>query len=206
MKIVIVAVAVLMLAGSASAQIADLIISEYIEGSAYNKALEIYNGTDSRVNLASYTLAVYTNGSTIPSVIALGNGNINERDVFVIANPSAAAAILSETDLTSSLLNFNGNDALVLLMDGQVIDSLGQVGADPGTGWSCDGGSTYNTTLRRQDSVCAGNTITTDEFNPCLEYDFFANDTLDGLGYHADDCQSVLNDRPSWDSLKASFK
>jgi len=33
-----------------------LIISEYIEGSSYNKAIEIYNGTGSSVDLSAYSL------------------------------------------------------------------------------------------------------------------------------------------------------
>ena len=34
----------------------DLFFSEYIEGSSYNKALEIYNPTDSPVDLSQYQL------------------------------------------------------------------------------------------------------------------------------------------------------
>jgi uncharacterized protein len=206
MKFVLISLALLLVAGPVFAQIPDLIISEYIEGSAYNKALEIYNGTGTQTNLASYTLEVYSNGSTVPAVISLGSANLAALSVFVIANPSAAQAILDEADLTSSALSFNGNDALVLLMDGQVIDSLGQVGVDPGTGWTCPSGSTYNNTLRRQDGVCAGDEDPSDAFDPCVEFDFFANDSFYGLGFHTDDCQSVLNSRPTWDSLKASFK
>src|SRR5699024_6103627 len=46
----------------------DLFISEYIEGSSYNKAIEIYNGTGSSVNyLSDYQLALYSNGSDNPT-------------------------------------------------------------------------------------------------------------------------------------------
>ena len=38
----------------------DLIISEYIEGSSYNKAIELYNGTGSDVDLSQYTLDHYS--------------------------------------------------------------------------------------------------------------------------------------------------
>ena len=42
----------------AGAATTDLFISEYIEGSSFNKAIEIYNGTGSAVDLAAglYTL------------------------------------------------------------------------------------------------------------------------------------------------------
>ena len=39
----------------------DLMISEYIEGSSNNKAVELYNGTDQAIDLAAYELAVYFN-------------------------------------------------------------------------------------------------------------------------------------------------
>ena len=40
----------------------DLFFSEYIEGSSYNKALEIYNPTDSPVDLSNYQLWQIANG------------------------------------------------------------------------------------------------------------------------------------------------
>ena len=50
---------------AAHAQASDLFISEYIEGSSNNKAIELYNGTDSAVNLGTgnYVLQYYFNGS-----------------------------------------------------------------------------------------------------------------------------------------------
>ena len=41
----------------------DLIISEYIEGSSYNKAIELYNGTGSDVDLSQYSLERHSNGA-----------------------------------------------------------------------------------------------------------------------------------------------
>ena len=37
----------------ATAQTADLLISEYVEGSSLNKALELYNGTTATIDLAA---------------------------------------------------------------------------------------------------------------------------------------------------------
>ena len=47
-----------------SAASADLLISQYIEGSSNNKAIELYNTSDSAVDLGEYTLSFYFNGST----------------------------------------------------------------------------------------------------------------------------------------------
>ena len=42
----------------------DLIISEYIEGTSYNKAIELYNGTGAAVDLTQYTLEHYNNSGS----------------------------------------------------------------------------------------------------------------------------------------------
>src|SRR5664279_3054436 len=39
------------------------IISEYLEGSSYNKAIELYNGTGLAIDLAQYKVCLYANGS-----------------------------------------------------------------------------------------------------------------------------------------------
>src|SRR5436190_14740875 len=54
--------------------ISDLFISEYVEGTSNDKAIEIYNGTGSNITFSSgpYTLEVYANGSaTATSTITL---------------------------------------------------------------------------------------------------------------------------------------
>ena len=41
----------------------DLLISEYIEGSGFNKVIELYNGTGSDLDLSQYSLGIHTNGA-----------------------------------------------------------------------------------------------------------------------------------------------
>ena len=76
-------------------------MSEYIEGSGFNKAIEIYNGTDSAVDLAAglYTLELYSNGAATPSKTAALTGTVAAGDVLVLAHPSADAAILAQADV-----------------------------------------------------------------------------------------------------------
>ena len=45
-------------------QVSDLIISEYAEGSGYNKYIEIYNGTGSSVDLSDYQVWRIQNGGS----------------------------------------------------------------------------------------------------------------------------------------------
>lgn len=47
----------------AQAQCTDLIISEYLEGSGNNKALEIYNASSSPISLANYRILRHDNGN-----------------------------------------------------------------------------------------------------------------------------------------------
>uniref|UniRef100_UPI0025C2A78A lamin tail domain-containing protein n=1 Tax=Marivita sp. TaxID=2003365 RepID=UPI0025C2A78A len=111
-----------------------LFISEYVEGSSFNKAIEIYNGTGSNIDLAAgnYTLELYSNGSPTPSHSFNLAGTIADGDVFVLANSGADAAILALADETGAngVINFNGDDAIVLRKDGAVIDAFGQIGVD----------------------------------------------------------------------------
>jgi predicted extracellular nuclease len=195
------------MAGAALAQTADLMISEYVEGAGNNKAVEIYNGTEDSVNLGSYALQRYSNGATIPYSIALPSVNLAPGTAHVMVYSLADAALLAYADQTDVNLNFNGNDALVLVFGGStVVDSFGRVGEDPGTAWTCTGGSTVNHTMRRLSSICAGDTSPADAFNACVGWVFFASDTYSGLGNHVTDCGTVVNEATTWGGVKAIFR
>jgi len=196
-----------LIAGAANAQTDDLLITEYLEGSGNNKALEIFNGTEDLIALGSYSIERYTNGEPTGVSIPLDSVDLDAGESWVLANPQSEAALLALADQTSGNINFNGDDALVLVFAGtQVVDSFGRVGEDPGNFWSCDEGNTQNHTLRRISSICSGDTIVDNEFNPCDEWSFFASDVFTGLGTHIADCGAVGSTLPSWGSLKASFR
>tara|TARA_B110000046_G_scaffold184885_1_gene224702 strand:- start:2923 stop:5658 length:2736 start_codon:yes stop_codon:yes gene_type:complete len=166
---------------------ADLIISEYIEGSGYNKAIELYNNTSADIDLSEYSLQRYSNGSASVSTEITLNGTLAANSTYVIVNADTRAStdLSDKADLLDSVVNFNGDDAIVLTKDGAVIDSFGQVGVDPGSSWSEGGVSTANQTLRRKDEVTTGRTTPNAEFNPSEEWVQFDQDDFDGLGSHA---------------------
>ena len=69
---------------------AELFISEYIEGPGNNNAIEIYNPTNTNIDLSSYTINRYGNGATsspdswsLSGIIAsgqaitIGNGQVD---------------------------------------------------------------------------------------------------------------------------------
>ena len=128
--------AVLVVVGAGSVQTAasDLFISEYIEGSSNNKALEIYNGTGGPVDLATggYDIQMYFNGNPSAGLTIALTGTVADGDVFVIAQSAASAPILAVADQTQGSGWFNGDDAVLLRKAGVVIDAIGQVGFDPG--------------------------------------------------------------------------
>ncbi|HCB38231.1 MAG TPA: DNA degradation protein EddB, partial [Gammaproteobacteria bacterium] len=163
------ALAGLCLTGNAVAA-ADLLISEYIEGSSNNKAIELFNGTDQAIDLAAYELAMYFNGNTSAGLVLNLNGSVAAGEVYVVAHSSAAEPILAQADFTSSAGFFNGDDAIVLMNGGVAIDSIGQVGFDPGSEWGNGATSTQNNTLRRRATVDTGDADPDDAFDPAQQW------------------------------------
>ncbi|HSL64398.1 MAG TPA: Ig-like domain-containing protein, partial [Gaiellaceae bacterium] len=157
---------------SASAASTELFFSEYVEGSSNNKALEIYNGTGAPIDLAAggYSVQMCFNG--------------NPTCTLTINLTGTVAAILAQADQTNGAGWFNGDDAVLLRKGTEAIDSLGQVGFDPGTEWGAGPTSTADNTLRRRAGVEAGDTTTGDAFDPSLQWDGYATDTFGGLGVH----------------------
>ncbi|TDO99447.1 ExeM/NucH family extracellular endonuclease [Marinomonas balearica] len=111
----------------ASVSHAQLVISEYVEGSGYNKALELYNsGTDS-VSLSEYELIRYVNGSTTSSYsISLGEDSILAGATYILVENKSNTddALKAKADRITSL-NFNGNDPIALKKDDVVVDFFG---------------------------------------------------------------------------------
>jgi endonuclease/exonuclease/phosphatase family metal-dependent hydrolase len=101
-------------------------ISEYIEGSSNNKAIEIYNGTGAAVDLSAYSLEKDVNGNEVWGNTYNYSGTLAHGEVFVLANSSATQAILDEADDTNgSLIVFNGDDQVRLLRYSVEIDRIG---------------------------------------------------------------------------------
>ena len=115
---------------------ADIFISEIIEGSGFNKAVEIANTGSSAVTLTGYTIAHSTNGGVPLEDLATGSTfdlsdvTIEAGDVYVIANSKADTEILNKADETSSgnPVNFNGDDPIALFIDGVAHDVAGEFG------------------------------------------------------------------------------
>ncbi len=104
-----------------------LFFSEYIEGSSYNKALEISNFTGSTIDLSAYTIKKQTNGVGNWSGGFSLMGALAHGGSFMLAYVDADMAITERADIVSSNgeLSFNGNDPVSLWKNDQLIDVIG---------------------------------------------------------------------------------
>jgi len=153
----------------------DLLFSEYIEGSSYNKALEISNATGSSINLSIYSIKKQTNGAGSWSTGIALSGTLNNGSKFTLVHSSIASSCFSSSSAnistTAEEMNFNGNDAVGLFKNGLLIDIIG----------TFNGGTANfaaNVTLRRKSTVTSPNT----SFNISTEWDSYSSDTCADLG------------------------
>ncbi len=158
----------------------DLFISEYVEGSSSNKALEIFNPTSSSVNLSSYTICRFTNGATTATVFGM-SGTLAPGATYVIVNSQADSLIRLLADTIAGFPNFNGNDALALLHLTDTLDVIGVIGVNPGTNWPVGTGSTLDHTLVRKETVQTG---TTNWALSSTQWYSFPVDNVSDLGSH----------------------
>ncbi len=190
-RVALVMAATALLPSLAKAQATELFFSEYIEGSASNKAIEIFNGTGAPVNLATYSVRIFSNGSATPTGSVTLTGTLASGDVFVICNSASIAGILGVCDLqNNTVANFNGDDALDLRNGSTVLDVFGQIGF--GTNWGTAPDSTLNTTLVRDSVVCQGDTNGSNAFDPGPEWTGSAQDTTANLGSHSASCSAAV--------------
>jgi endonuclease I/chitodextrinase len=168
----------------------ELFFSEYVEGSANNKALEIANVTNSTINLSGYTIKRQTNGGGAwLTPLDLSSGSVTSivpGDVFVVINGNADnATLIAEADISvpnmapdyGAPVSFNGNDPVGLFKNDVLIDIIGVF----------NGGSSnfaQDITLRRRSDISGPNVLY--DHN---EWESFAKNTVDDIGQHT----STLN-------------
>ncbi|SHG72974.1 lamin tail domain-containing protein [Winogradskyella jejuensis] len=169
----------------------ELIISEYHEpqgaGTGNNKYIELYNPTNSTIDLTAYRIARYSNGGTLPNIANL-SGTVGPYSTFLLSRNGAA--ITGDLVITGNALNFSGNDVMALqTINGENIDVIGFIG---------DGSNfAQNTVLRRNQDV----TIPTVAYDVSQWTTAPVNDTSD-LGLHVNDCACLTS--TTWDGTSWS--
>lgn len=109
----------------------DLFISEYAEGAGFNKYLELYNPTDETIDLSNYTLAMknysgssdYSKPSGEKKIVL--SGSLAPKTTIVYKHSDAALEVPSAVELSDDVMNFNGNDPILLYKNDVIIDRLG---------------------------------------------------------------------------------
>ncbi len=152
----------------------EIFFSEYVEGTSFNKALEIVNLTGEDIDLVAgaYSIRKQSNGSGDWMAETLLEGDLAHNETFVIGNESADISEITSNSnqlKTGAPLDFNGNDPIGLFKNGQLIDVIGHIDSDEEFAKDLN--------LRRKESVT----------EPSLEYDaddwdVFEMNTIDGLG------------------------
>ena len=196
-----------------------LFISEYVEGTGNDKALELFNPTASPINLSGYSIQRFSNGDATAAAGGITNltGTIAAYSTFVIANgqltgsassPACSPALQALADLLDGAYPaptyMNGNDAIGLFNGTTMIDLMGKIGdagMASGQSWSdvfpYDGSAgafwTKDQTLTRKASVKVGVSVNPDPFIVTVEWDSLPKDTWSGLGSHTCACVVGLN-------------
>lgn len=118
----------------------DLVISEYVEGSSFQKAIELYNGTGESVSLDGLQFRLYSNANgdlaNPTSTYDFPATDLADGEVFVVTHPSfndtEGLTVGGDIDATSGAINFNGDDAFTIVdtATDTVVDSFKKAGAD----------------------------------------------------------------------------
>ena len=175
----------LALLGLPVANAAELIISEYVEGSGNNKALEFYNSGSQVLDLSAYRVEFYFNGASAAGRSIDLSGSLAPGKTFVLANGVADPALLALASQRVEGSWFNGNDAVLLRRrSGEILDSLGQVGFNPGTTWGSGDVQTLDRSLVRKADIRDGDSDPSDAFDPAAQWLGYPRDTFANLGQH----------------------
>lgn len=173
----------------------DLIFSEYVEGSASNRYIEIYNGMGSSVNLSDYRLLLFLNGASTASITNQLTGTLASGATLVYKNSSAT--IYPATATSSTSVAFNGDDAIALfkISTNSYVDIIGRIGEDPGVAWTSGLNSTLDKTLVRLPTVTSGVTTNPTSGFPTLASQWTVADLDDvsDLGTHTFTATQVID-------------
>ena len=176
----------------------DLYISEYVEGSSFNKAIEIYNDNPSgAIDLSTVYVCVVSNADTTCSSTTTLSGSLAPKDVFVVCNSNFAVSDAGRCDLLASNISHNGDDRVLIYVDDDgvagpsagdsVADAFGDAATRPGTTiWA-------NKTLLRTNfsrHIDPADNPNGDPFDYTVYYSEEPSDTFCYLGFApgSDDC------------------
>jgi len=121
-------------------QAGDLIIATYVEGTSWNKAIELYNGTGKAIDLSKYSLQKQSNGTgAFGSTLNLSGVLENNKSYIIVHRSCANTELRNKAQYLDTLVvSMNGNDAVALVRSGVIIDVVGKVNAGAAVNWGMD--------------------------------------------------------------------
>lgn len=131
---IVISIPVLMVCTWANFALAAPLLSQYIDGSADRKGIEIYNPDATPVNLSEYQIVQYNNGKTTPQLTVKLSGQLSSKSKFLIGHSALKSALGDQVNFSANF-SFNGDDVIVLMHNGVAIDRFGQLGVQPANGW-----------------------------------------------------------------------
>lgn len=132
-----------------------LFISEYVEGSGNNKAIELFNPLDSSVDLSEYEIAIAINAKNWNERKLKLTGMLKSHESYVICNTAMEDKTKCDL-LTDTSMTFNGNDAIGLRHNNRYIDIIGVPESDSSHDVAGVENATQNHTLVRKTSIVGG--------------------------------------------------
>lgn len=180
----------------------SIIFSEYVEGSSFNKYIEIYNPSPFPINLDEYNYVFCWNGCDSMQwefQISFDSGFVlQSNETYVVAHHNADSTILNLANQTTNLLS-NGNDVVGLfnIITNSVVDIIGEFSdSAPTNGWAINSlpNATKDHTLIRDPNICNGNfgdwTLSNGTIN-LPEWIIDSINNFQGIQYHNSICNAT---------------
>jgi hypothetical protein len=168
-----------------------IFMSEYVQDTLGNCAIELYNPTNSTVNLNHYYISATQNSSiSYPPLQYALTGTVAPFHTFVIVNSEAPSSTLrSKANQLIKNFNFNGKNAIMLEYStniGVLLDKIGDYTIPfTDSGWVVGTGSTRNHDLVRLKTVNQGNVQWA---SAQYEWKVYPMDTYTNLGWDSSFC------------------
>jgi len=145
---------------------AALVISQYVETNSgtFPKGIEVWNSGTATIDFASQNLQIGqgTNGGALSLLgsTLITSGTLAADDVLVLGTADMGTYLtgqgLGSVRFVSYSFSFNGDDPVGLYLGGNLVDLVGEVGPDPGTGWSGNGVATFNQNIELREGITTG--------------------------------------------------
>lgn len=129
---------------------AELMFSQYVDGTSNRKGLEIYNPDATAADLSQYQIKIFSNGSTTAGLTVSLEGILPAKTEYLVGR-SELQLVLGDLVKKIAGLNFNGNDAVVLYKNNTPVDRFGVLGQD--SGWAEGTSLSRNKTTHSVSSV-----------------------------------------------------